>query len=236
MVRILLIILIFFTFHSKSFSTNEVVKFDNLVQRNKLFYKKFSNEPFTGRVSDKTYEGYIQNGNVEGKWIEYHENGKPKIIGNWRNGLGNGDFFWYSDYGYKTEKRTFSNGKLVGYIETFWKPSGKLKDKRPIKNGKVHGNSLTFHPNGNLWSEKEYVVGKQHGVQRDYFENGELEQIMNFSKGKLHGSYKVWYENRQLRKMGSYKNGKRHGEIKFFDEEGKIIQDDLYKDGKKVNE
>src|SRR5210317_2161207 len=107
MVRFLLIILIFFTVQSKSFSSNEVVKFDNLVQRNKLFYKKFSNEPFTGRVSDRTYEGYIQNGNVEGKWIEYHENGKPKLIGNWRNGSGNGDFFWYSELGYKTEKRTF---------------------------------------------------------------------------------------------------------------------------------
>ena len=105
MVKILLITLLIFTFQSKSFSNNEVTKFDDLVQRNKVFFKKFSNEPFTGRVSDKTYEGYIQDGNVQGKWVEFYKNGKPKVIGNWRNGSGNGDFFWYSESGYKTEKK-----------------------------------------------------------------------------------------------------------------------------------
>ena len=49
-----------FTFQSSSFGNDKVTRYDELVQRNKLYFNKFSNEPFTGRVSDETHEGFIQ--------------------------------------------------------------------------------------------------------------------------------------------------------------------------------
>lgn len=243
MVKFLLITLLIFTFQSKSFSNDEVTRFDNLVERNKVFFKKFSNEPFTGRVSDEKYEGFIQNGNVEGKWVEFHKNGKPKFIGNFRNGLGNGEFSWFSDStfsgsSHKTEKRTLSNGIQVGFVEYYWIPSGELRKKFPLKNGKFHGRSTNFHSNGNLSSEKEWVNGKQHGVQKDYFKNGKLEYEFYFLNGVEHGPIKTFYENGKPKMEGYLKNGWKNGEIKFFDPDGTLNskKSGFYKDGKKVND
>ena len=53
----------------------ETVKFEDLVYREGLYYKKFSDVPFTGKVTGNT-QGVFRNGKKHGPWVSYHENGQ----------------------------------------------------------------------------------------------------------------------------------------------------------------
>ena len=90
---------------------SDVSSFD-LVQRDGLFYKKFSEVPFTGKVtgSDK---GLIKNGKREGEWIGYHRNGQLYSKGNYKNGKKEGEWVEFHDDGQLASKDNYKNGKKI---------------------------------------------------------------------------------------------------------------------------
>ena len=70
---------------------SESLTIDDLVERNDLYYKKFTNIPFTGEVSGIT-NGKFKNGKKYGEWLIYHKNGQL-----WMKGIhkeGKRDGFW----------------------------------------------------------------------------------------------------------------------------------------------
>ena len=50
------------------------LEFKDLVYRDGLYYKKFTDIPFTGKVTGKK-QGLFENGIKEGLWVYFHENG-----------------------------------------------------------------------------------------------------------------------------------------------------------------
>jgi len=59
---------------------------DDLVYREGLYYKKFSEVPFTGKTTGKT-QGSFRKGKEDGLWIYYHENGQLWQKGTYKNGV-----------------------------------------------------------------------------------------------------------------------------------------------------
>lgn len=57
----------------------------DLVEREGVFYKKFTNLPFTGNVKG-VENGSLSDGLKEGAWERYHINGQLKSIYNFREG------------------------------------------------------------------------------------------------------------------------------------------------------
>jgi hypothetical protein len=45
----------------------------DLVERDDIFYKKFTDVPFTGKIEGKK-DGVMNNGKKEGRWISYYDN------------------------------------------------------------------------------------------------------------------------------------------------------------------
>ena len=68
-----------------SFALGETVKWDDLVKRDGLHYKKFTDVPFTGKVTGRG-QGKIKNGKKEGPWVRYWENGQLSSKGTWKDG------------------------------------------------------------------------------------------------------------------------------------------------------
>ena len=64
----------------------EEVTLDDLIQRDGIFYEKFSNVPFTGKVTG-LQQGRFKNGFMEGPWVSCHENGQLNKKGNSKNGV-----------------------------------------------------------------------------------------------------------------------------------------------------
>ena len=86
---------------------------DHLVERDGLYYKKFTDVPFTGEVIGRE-QGKFKNGKKEGLWITYYSTGQLMMKGEYRNGREEGPWIFYlanGDLGFKGE---FKNGKHEG--------------------------------------------------------------------------------------------------------------------------
>ena len=62
------------------------VKLKDLVIRSGLYFKKFTEVPFTGKVTGKE-QGRLKNGKRVGVWIEYDGNGRVSKEVTYENGV-----------------------------------------------------------------------------------------------------------------------------------------------------
>jgi antitoxin component YwqK of YwqJK toxin-antitoxin module len=111
---------------------------DDLVKREGLYYKKFSEVPFSGKVTGNE-QGIIKNGKWEGAFVSYHENGQLWYKGNWKNGKREGAWVNYHDNGQILIKGNYKNDKMegafVGYDEhgTVWEMfTGTFKNGKKV--------------------------------------------------------------------------------------------------------
>ena len=85
---------------------------DDLVERDGLYYKKFTDVPFTGKITGKT-QGLFKNGRKHGLWVGYHDNGQLGYKGTYKNGKLDGPWVYYHDDRQLKYKATFKNGVKV---------------------------------------------------------------------------------------------------------------------------
>jgi hypothetical protein len=90
----------------------------DLVERDGLFYKEFTDVPFTGNITGKT-RGTIRNGKKNGPWVY-----------NWKNG----QFYW--NKGQLWKKGTYRDGKEEGSWVYNWN-KGQLWKKETYQDGEL---------------------------------------------------------------------------------------------------
>ena len=56
-----------------------------LVEREGLYYKKFTTVPFTGKITGNV-QGLFKDGKKHGPWVEYHKNGQLREKGTYKDG------------------------------------------------------------------------------------------------------------------------------------------------------
>ena len=86
---------------------------DDLVKRDGIYYKKFSDVPFSVKVTGLG-NGSIKNGEEEGAWIRYRDNGQLYSKGNYKNGKKEGAWISYFSNGQLMRKGNYKNGKEDG--------------------------------------------------------------------------------------------------------------------------
>ena len=84
----------------------------DLVITDGLHYKKFTDVPFTGKVTGKE-QGSFKNGKKDGLWVRYHDNGRIEEKGTFKDGKNDGPWVNYHDNGQLREKGTYKDGKKV---------------------------------------------------------------------------------------------------------------------------
>ncbi len=63
------------------------VTWSDLVEREGIFYKKFSDVPFTGKTTGEI-QGSFRNGKKDGPWVRYWSNGRIRTKGIYKDGKG----------------------------------------------------------------------------------------------------------------------------------------------------
>ncbi len=132
----------------------------HLVERNKIYFEKFRDTPFEGKIIIYWRNGHLkEKGNIEkgkkvGSWEYYYNNGKPKQVENYKLGVLHGVREEYSSGGQLFIRSTFSNGNLEGpwlYIDPY---DGWVYTKGFYKKGKKHGNWVYYTILGEVeWTE-----------------------------------------------------------------------------------
>jgi len=99
--------------------------FDELVERDGVYYEKETNTPFTGHI-DGIEEGLILDGKREGLWITYFSD--ERVL----------------------SKAHFDNGVLNGPFESY-QSSGEIRAIGSYKDGKRSGDWVTYQSSGEVW-------------------------------------------------------------------------------------
>ena len=133
-------------------------------------YKEYKDYYSNGRLKIVAYQNLIT-GKWDGDYIEYYDNGKPKlegfvIDGNWA-GIVNGYYpngkIYYSGHYY--------SGKKFGRWEYF------------DENGKIEELQM-YDPNGNLISSVKINADGFYEGEKKVYEDGRLETIEHYKNGK----------------------------------------------------
>ena len=109
------------------FSTIPIISsetYDNLVKRNGLYYEKFSDTPFTGKIQG-LWQGTIKNGKRNGIWHRYYEQGQLWWKCNFKDGLREGQCIDYFINGNISYRANYKNDILEGYVY-FYNEDGTL--------------------------------------------------------------------------------------------------------------
>ncbi len=87
---------------------------DDLVLREGLWYKKFTDVPFTGDINGRISGRFID-GKFDGQFVHYWENGQLQTKGVYRDGKKEGHWVYFSNDGTVLEAMTgtFKNGVKV---------------------------------------------------------------------------------------------------------------------------
>ena len=88
---------------------------DDLVERNDLYYKKFSDVPFTGEVSGME-SGKFKNGKKNGEFVRFYENGQLSSTGNYKDGEQDGLYQFFNKDGSLQLTETWKDGDLVDQV------------------------------------------------------------------------------------------------------------------------
>jgi antitoxin component YwqK of YwqJK toxin-antitoxin module len=59
---------------------------DDLVLREGLYYEKFTDKPFTGKLDEAQGRGALKDGKAEVPWVTYHDNGQLASAGAYKSG------------------------------------------------------------------------------------------------------------------------------------------------------
>ena len=104
-IKTLLTILVISLLSTPSWS----VTLGDLVERNDLYYKQFTDVPYTGEVTGSE-QGSFRNGEREGAWISYWDNGQLNYKGNYNNGKREGSYELYYRNGQLNKKMKWKHG------------------------------------------------------------------------------------------------------------------------------
>ena len=111
------------------------VDFDDLVERDGLFYEKSTDVPFTGDVTG-TKQGFMKKGKREGEWKFYYGDNVLKAQGPYEQGKQNGTFTIYYDNAQVLYKGNYVHGAKEGRFGFYQKDGTVNKQKSGIyKNG-----------------------------------------------------------------------------------------------------
>ena len=135
------------------------------------------------------------NGQLDGIYREYYENGQLKLECTYKNGQLEGIAKEYYKNNQLSCEYNFRDGKLDGLCKEYYE-SGKIKEEYYCKNGEFEGTYKKYYTNGKEKSEYNYKNGKLEGTAKEYRINGDVEVEYDYKKVNLENIYEK-YENKK---------------------------------------
>jgi antitoxin component YwqK of YwqJK toxin-antitoxin module len=124
-------------------SCSKEIPFDQLVERNGIYYEVNSQTPCSGRT------------------VNYYENGQLLHKENWKDGELDRLYEYYFENGQLMLKGNYKDGKEEGLSESYYE-NGQLLHKENWKDGNADGLFESYYENGQLesrecWQNNEKV-------------------------------------------------------------------------------
>ncbi len=232
---LLILICLFVSFEVKSKETD----FGELVKREGVYYKKFSETPFSGKVFESyrfsIKKGKLKKGIKVGEWSLYSNSGQLIQKMNYKNGKLNGENYRYGELqikdsklleGFMYEKSFYKEDKLEG-IFLQCSLYGILSEKSFYKNGKLDGEFLRYHHskcrNPNKEEKKKFKNKKKTEIYK-YCDGSSVltERILKDYVHNKSSKGSMCPDIGFLEEKSFFKNGNYHGEYIKYHNNGQI--------------
>ena len=116
-------------------------------------------------------KGNYKNGNLDGDWQDYYENGQARTKGNYIEGIPFGLWEHFTEEGLSSSKTTYNKkGSEEGYFEN-------------------------YHMNGKIRSRGFYKNQQYDGLWELFYQNGQISQRGNFKDGEKVGQWEYFHES-----------------------------------------
>jgi antitoxin component YwqK of YwqJK toxin-antitoxin module len=153
-----------------------------------------------------------------GPWTYYHRNGKLEQTGTYDTlGLLKGYWQWFYDSGLIQRKENFKNGIADGLL-TEYDELGNVIIEGTYYRGLEDG--FWFYELGDHKEEGEYIEGMRDGQWKSYYLNGDLKFKGKFIEDNPHGEHVWFWDNGKLKDKGSYIMGRKHGDWITYNYDG----------------
>ena len=117
----------------------------------------------------------VMNGRAQGQYVEWHPNGKKKLLGSIIAGI--------ADVDVKAQLSWSFDGSCFA-----WNEEGIVLTQIPYVKGDLHGTARYFHANAALAKEVPYIKGAIDGEMKCYSPDSTLLESTHFSQGTLEGT------------------------------------------------
>jgi antitoxin component YwqK of YwqJK toxin-antitoxin module len=178
-----------------------------------LFFISSCSKKFDGKNGTRTiyYEGTdkvsqsieYKNGKKEGWWLEFYENGNPKV------------------------KSFYVNDSLQD-SSVYHHKNGALSDIQFYKKGKREGCWKKFNEKGMLVHEANYMNNYKEGISKTYtYNSGRLLEQLNFKEGIKEGKQEYFYNSGKPKCVCYFHNNHPCLGLQEWTESGKKINTDF---------
>jgi len=206
------------------------VNFDELQNRDGLFYLVNENEPFTGDIESfnagtKQFEGSVKNGLKDDLWIYYYPNGQKKAEGIYKDGLKEETWTYWAENGEKADHEVYKMGTKLGNDESVRvkvKSDDGSEGTITIEGDDGSGGSITIKVNED---KKSTTVKKKStepkAVRWEHLDGGPVK----YYRGKPYtGPVIKYYKEGDKGKYiyGHFTNGHRSGKWTYYHRDGRV--------------
>ncbi len=207
---------------------------------------------FEGNKLSHTIE--FDNDQMNGKRVDYYENGGTDRVVNHKDGERDGVLSKYDLDGSLIYQMRYDEGDPVAYaypdnngkpvaeipipsgngkVKTFF-PNGKVSGEWAYADGTLNGPDIMYYPNGQVRYAANYEYGNTQGPLKEYFSNGKIKSDYNYEQDNASGLCREYNEKGILKKECHFLNGNYHGLVKYYDDNGKLSETREYYYGKLV--
>ncbi len=213
---------------------NQLVEINGVYHYNNKPFTGSAFETFDDKYKTTRQEFDFVNGILHGKKIEYFPGGKLKrAVYEFKNGQKNGQYILYNDNGNIKEIGKYTNELLDSNVVAFYK-NGNKKYEFYYEMGIKKGKSVTYFSNGNIEQSSFIVNGVPEGLVETYYEAGNIRQKAYYKDGFRHGPYERYHLTGIKAEESYYYQGYMDSVSYFWDNVfGTKLKQEYYNKGKK---
>lgn len=169
---------------SKEIDNNLVIKYanKNICHLVNIYNNKHLKTVYTFFQSGllERIQEFDSTGGVTGKYCEYYDNGKLRIVGDYKDGLRIGERLYYYKTGSLLQKLNYKNGLKDGEYKIFYE-NGQLQEIGSFKEGLSDGYIIGYYENGIIDFIYYFLNNKACGTWYEYYENGKIKQTIEWN-------------------------------------------------------
>ena len=214
----LLILLFRMLFNRKSKVDNSTIDGENV---KRVLYNSRTKDIFKVKMIDGDVVLYENGKKWNGRLELIYENGNLQSVGKIVNGQKEGAWKSYSEDGILEDINIYKKGRLNGKYQAFYK-NGNIKEELDFVNNVENGDFKQYYESGELESQGIYIDGKLEGKLITYYKNGVIQEEANLINGRFQGKAIKNYPTGKLKMELNYLNDELEGKAVCYYEDGNI--------------